>query len=274
MAAAESACQPQAATGVKLTVVVPTYNEARNIDALVAALEWSLKDVDYEILISDDDSPDGTWARAKEIGKRNTRVRVLRRKGVRGLSAAVIDGFSQAHGKAVACIDGDLQHDPRILPQMLKALDEGAQIVVGSRYVPGGGILNWNWYRSSMSWAATKMAELLIGIRVRDPMSGFFMLRQVDFMRVRSSLNCGGFKILLEIIARLDPASISEVPYVFGPRLAGTSKVSSRVMFAYLRQLWCLALMRRSIAAPTPAQEPQLAAQTQTTAAETTPRAA
>lgn len=265
--AEESVPQPQVRSGVELTVVVPTYNEADNIAPLIANLEQSLGDLDYEILISDDNSPDHTWERVQEIGKRNPRVRLMRRTGARGLSAAVIDGFSHARGKAVACMDGDLQHDPRSLPRMLKALDDGAEIVVGSRYVPGGGTSNWNCWRWCISWTATKMAEVSIGVRIRDPMSGFFMLRQSDFLRVRSSLNCQGFKILLEIVARLKPVFMTEVPYVFGPRLAGRSKLSSRVMFAYVCQLWRLAVLNRRVTAKPAAQESQVAAQSHRTAA-------
>lgn len=228
------------ATAVKLTVVAPTYNERDNITPLVQALERSLCGINYEILICDDDSPDLTWAHAQAIAASHERVRVLRRTTDRGLSAAVVDGFSAARGEVVACMDADLQHDPAILPRMLRALDDGAQLVVGSRYVAGGACAHWSWHRRFTSWTATQMAAWLLGLKLRDPMSGFFLLRRADFRRVRPQLQTSGFKILLEICAHLRPERICEIPYTFRTRVAGKSKLSSRVMLAYAGQLWRL----------------------------------
>ncbi len=230
---------------VTLSVIAPTYNESENIEALIEALSASLQGIDYEILISDDNSPDHTWALAEQLSKHDKRIRVLRRNGNRGVGPAVVDGFSYAQGEIVACIDADLQHDPCILPKMLKGLEAGSEIVVGSRYVDGGGTLNWNWRRRFTSWAATKMAEWLVGLKVRDPMSGYFMLRREDFLRVRPLLRADGFKILLEIAARLRPERVCEVPYTFRTRQAGKSKLSSKVILAYLVQLWRLGIVER-----------------------------
>lgn len=230
---------------MKLTVVAPTYNESENIERLVGALETALVGLDYEILISDDDSPDLTWARAEEIGRCDPRVRVLRRMSNRGLGNAVIDGFLSAQGDAVACIDADLQHDPSILPLMLRQLQEGAELVLGSRYVAGGGTAGWSWIRRLESWGATKLAHLLLRLDVNDPMSGYFMMRREDFLRVRDRLDGNGFKIFLEIAARLKPRTVCEVPYTFGPRMAGKSKLSAGVAAAYLRQLWHLSFLEK-----------------------------
>jgi len=123
---------------MKLTVISPTLNEAENVPRLVEQLEQALGDIDYEILIVDDDSPDQTWSIAQKISLTNPRVRVLRRTRNRGLGMAVIDGFSTAEGDALACIDAYLQHDPSILPRMLKDLLSGTDVVVGSRYIEGG----------------------------------------------------------------------------------------------------------------------------------------
>src|SRR5215469_362390 len=122
---------------MKFSVISPTFNEAENVPRLVEQLERALSHVDYEILIVDDNSPDLTWSVAERICSTNPRVRVLRRMSDPGLGSAVIDGFSAAQGEAVACIDADLQHDPRILPKMLDQLYEGSDVVVGSRYVAG-----------------------------------------------------------------------------------------------------------------------------------------
>ncbi len=225
---------------MKLSVISPTYNEAENVGLLIAELEKIMEGADYEILISDDNSPDLTWARVEEIGRRNPRVRVLRRTSNRGLGPSVVDGFTSATGEAVACIDSDLQHDPSILPQMLKELMNGSDLVVATRYMPGGGTTNWGMIRRLGSWGCTKLAQWLLGVKLRDPMSGYFMMRRDDFLKIRDLLNVRGFKILLEIAAHMHSRKLSEVPYTFGPRAQGESKLSNRIVFAYLLQLWRL----------------------------------
>src|SRR5690242_14066574 len=124
---------------MKISVISPTYNESENVGLLISELEKILDGLDYEILISDDDSPDLTWSRVQEIGHFNPRVRALRRTSNRGLGASVVDGFALATGDVVACIDADLQHDPALLPRMFKQLTNGSDLVVATRYMPGGG---------------------------------------------------------------------------------------------------------------------------------------
>lgn len=225
---------------MKLSVISPTYNESENIGLLIAELEKCLVGVDYEILISDDDSPDLTWARVEEIARANPRVRVLRRTSNRGLGPSVVEGFSSATGDALACIDADLQHDPALLPQMLNELLNGCDLVVATRYMPGGGTANWGTIRRLGSWGCTKLSQRLLGVKLRDPMSGYFMMRRDDFLRIRDRLNVRGFKILLEIVAHAQPSRLGEVPYTFGPRARGESKLSKQIVFAYLSQLWRL----------------------------------
>jgi len=225
---------------MKLSVISPTYNESSNIDLLVSELEKHLEKIDYEILVSDDDSPDLTWARVEEISRRNPRVRVLRRTSNRGLGPSVVDGFCAATGDAVACIDADLQHDPSILPKMFEDLRNGSDLVVATRYMPGGGTSNWGLTRRLGSTTCTKLAQWLLGVKLRDPMSGYFMMRRDDFLKVRDRLNARGFKILLEIAAHLHPGRIGEIPYTFGPRAHGESKLSKKIVLAYFSQLWRL----------------------------------
>ena len=222
---------------MELSVISPTYNEAENVGRFVEAVCAALEGSNYEILIVDDDSPDLTWRLAEEIGKENPRLRVVRRTSQRGLGHAVLQGFSQARGKLVACIDADLQHDPSILSQMVLELRKGCDVAVGSRYVLGGGVHKWSWVRRLMSWIATKAAQVCIRVKLSDPMSGYFMLRREDFLAIREQLNPGGFKILLEILAKLKPQGIVEIPYTFRPRSAGRSKLSTKVAFEYARQL-------------------------------------
>lgn len=230
---------------MKVTIVSPTYNEAENVPLLVHEVGTVLSGIDYELLIADDDSPDRTWAVAQGLAARNPRIRVLRRTTDRGLSPAVIEGFLSSSSDYVGVIDADLQHDPSILPQMIAALDAGAEIAVGSRYVAGGGTGAWNTARRFQSWVATKLAQTFLGVELTDPMSGYFIMLRGDFNRIHKRLDSSGFKILLEIIARLAPSRLEEVPYTFRPRVAGQSKLTSRVVLQYLGQLCKLSSVSR-----------------------------
>lgn len=225
---------------MKLSVISPTLNEAENIPLLVEELERALIEIDHEILIVDDNSADGTWSVAQKISAANPHVRAIRRTQTPGLGPAVIDGFADATGDVLACIDADLQHDPAILPKMLQELQNGADVVVGSRHVDGGSTGEWDRFRRLQSWIATRTAQWLLGIRLKDPMSGYFLLSRKDFDEVKDDLNAKGFKILLEILAGLGTAEIKEVPYTFRLRRKGESKLSSRVIFQYFQQVWRL----------------------------------
>jgi dolichol-phosphate mannosyltransferase len=225
---------------MKLSVISPTLNEAQNIPALIEQLQRALGDTDYEILIVDDNSPDLTWSVAEQISLTNPRVRALRRMKNPGLGMAVVDGFSAAEGEILACIDADLQHDPSILPGMIEELQSSADVVVGSRHVKGGGFGKWSPWRRFESWCANKVAQILLGFEVKDLMSGYFLLWRRDFLRVQDQLHESGFKILLEILAKLRSPRIKEVPYTFRPRAVGQSKLSGKIVFLYFRQLWRL----------------------------------
>lgn len=220
-----------------LSVVSPTLNEIDNVDPLVRQLTDVLSGLPHEILIVDDDSQDQTWRRVEELTASVGELRLLRRIQSRGLGSAIMDGFSAASGDAVACIDSDLQHDPAILPQMVAELERGAALVVGCRYMPGGGTTGWARLRRFESLCATQLARTCLGVRLRDPLSGYFAMWKSDFLRIREGVDGRGFKILLEIAAHLPAAGVREVPYRFGPRQHGKSKLSSRVVLQYLAQL-------------------------------------
>jgi dolichol-phosphate mannosyltransferase len=230
---------------MRLSVISPTLNEAESVPLLVEELERALADINYEILIVDDNSPDGTWSIAQNISLTNPRVRSLRRMQNPGLGAAVIDGFLAAEGDVLACIDADLQHDPLILARMLEELQHGADIVVGSRHVDGGGTGEWNRLRRVQSWMANKTAQLLLGVRLKDPMSGYFLVWRKDFYEIKERLNGKGFKILLEILTNLHASKIMEVPYTFRPRRRGQSKLTGRVILQFFYQIWRLCSSRR-----------------------------
>lgn len=228
-----------------ISVIVPTYNEALNVPTLIAELEKAFKNAsmtDYEIVVMDDDSPDGTWRLVEEM--KNPKARSVNRRGKpRGLSAAVIDGFGQAHGDILAVIDADLSHPPALVPKLVQAVLDGAEVAVGSRYVKGGGVTDWPWIRRVVSRGSCLLA--LPVTRVKDATSGFFAMRKRVAESV--SLNPWGFKIGLEIFVKgRHQNKIQEIPYVFTDRRAGQSKLSSKVMRLYLRQLLDLLFRKRT----------------------------
>jgi dolichol-phosphate mannosyltransferase len=229
---------------LKISIITPTFNERDNIAPLIDEISRALGGTSFEIILSDDDSPDRTWELASEIAVSDARVRVIRRTSQRGLGASVIDGFTAARGELVACIDADLQHDPSALPQMLDAVMAGADVAIGSRYVDGGSTGNWTFARRMISRVATRMAQSFLGIELSDPMSGYFIMRRSDFVKVQAALDGRGFKILLEILAELRPRKISEVPYTFRTRHAGNSKLNGTIIFQYVAQLWRLSRKR------------------------------
>lgn len=217
-----------------LSIIIPTYNERDNIEPLTRRLQTHLDgNVDYEIIVVDDDSPDQTWALAETLSKADPRLRVLRRTTKKGLASAVVDGFSSATGNVLAVIDADLQHDESILLSMHDQI-ANHDIVVGSRKVAGGGISQWNPLRRLISWFATQLARRFLRVPIADPMSGYFMLRREVFNEVAPKINPTGFKILLEIARHADSPKIAEVGYLFRPRQFGKSKLSVGPIFAYL----------------------------------------
>ena len=218
-----------------LSIVVPTYNERDRLAALVHAIfeAYEQERVDGELVIVDDNSPDGTGALADELARRY-RITVLHRAGKLGLGTAVVEGFAAASAPIVGVIDGDLSHPPRVLPRMLAVMQQRqADIVIGSRYIPGGGTRNWGPGRLLMSRAACVLAR---GVTpVRDATSGFFLIRKELARGVR--ISAGGFKICLELLVRARPRTVIEVPYVFEGRTAGESKMNLREALGYIDQL-------------------------------------
>ena len=224
----------------QLSVIVPTYNEAANIAPLVAGLEAALIDVDWEVIFVDDDSADGTAEQVFELGKVNPNISCIRRIGRRGLSSACMEGMLASSSPYLAVMDADLQHDESILPAMLALLDaESADIVIGSRYIDGGGSRDGlNALRSMGSKLATFLSTTITRQKLSDPMSGFFMLRREVFEETVSKLYGKGFKILLDIIASHDQALVvRELPFMMRPRNAGDSKLDSFVVADFLLML-------------------------------------
>jgi dolichol-phosphate mannosyltransferase len=224
---------------VELTVVVPSFNEIDNVEPLIERLRDALNGIAWEVIYVDDDSSDGTAAKVRELSQTDPRVRCIQRIGRRGLSTAVIEGMLASSAPYLAVIDADLQHDEKLLPRMLATLkSDGLDIVVGSRYVAGGAIGEWDKRRSVMSRIATRLARLVVSAEIADPLSGFFMLHRSAFERTARRLSGSGFKILLDLFASAPtPYRFAELPYVFGERIHGESKLDSLVIWEYLMLL-------------------------------------
>jgi len=220
-----------------LSLVIPTYNESANIVEAIGRVRQTLNGCDYEIIVADDNSPDHTWAIAEELG--DPQVRVLRRTGERGLAPAVMDGFAAARGDLLGVMDADFQHDERILPRLIAAAADH-ELVVGSRAVIAGGYGDWTLARQLLSRFGSALVRLTFRIPIRDPMSGFFLLRRELYERVRHRIAASGFKLLLEIYVAGRPRRVAEIGYRFRTRQAGESKLSLRVAwrdFATFRRL-------------------------------------
>ena len=224
------------ASGVELSIIVPTFNERENVATLVQRLDKTLKGHSWEVIFVDDDSPDGTAERVREIAITEPRVRCIQRIGRRGLSSACIEGLLSSSAPYQAVMDADLQHDETILPTMLDALQRGeADIVIGSRYVEGGGVGEWHHSRAKISRVATRISRLILHADLTDPMSGFFMLRREAFAGRVRELSGIGFKILLDLFASSEePLRFRELPYEFRSRHAGESKLDSQAAWQYL----------------------------------------
>jgi len=211
---------------------VPTYNEKDNLDELVKRIlaSCSAANVEAEIVIVDDNSPDGTGKYAEELAKSH-KMKVLHRAGKLGLSSAVIDGFAAASGDILVVMDADLSHPPEKIPEMVSRIESGeAEFTLGSRYIRGGSVENWPFHRRMISKGATLLARPVT--KVKDPMSGFFALKRSVIQGV--NLDPVGYKIALEIIVKGNVAKVVEVPIHFANRKAGKSKLGGTEMLRYI----------------------------------------
>lgn len=226
---------------ILFSLVLPTYNEGKTIQKLVHLLCQLLDGVipdAYELIIVDDDSPDGTWELAAALLPDYPQLQVMRRVEERGLSTAVIRGWQVARGAVLGVIDADLQHPPEVLVQLWSEIERGADLAVASRHVEGGGVSEWSLVRRFLSRGAQTLGLILLpGVigRVCDPLSGYFLVRRNCL--VGQTLSPVGYKILIEVLARGKVRRIGEVGYVFQERKAGESKVTWKQYVEYLRHL-------------------------------------
>jgi len=220
-----------------LTVVLPTYNERDNIIPLIERALAALAEYDAEMLVVDDDSPDGTWQAVAELAGRDARVRLIRRTQERGLTTAIAAGISNARGDQVAWMDCDLSMPPEDLPRLAAALQAGADIAAGSRYLPGGRDVGHSWMALAFSRTINLSASLLLGQRITDYTSGFIMARRRVFDRINLRGDYGEYCIDLLYRAARAGFRVVEVPYVCVPREAGESKTATN-MLGYLGRGW------------------------------------
>jgi dolichol-phosphate mannosyltransferase len=221
---------------VELTVVIPSFKERDNVEPMLERLEQVLEGTRWEVVYVDDDSPDGTADLVRSIARRDARVRCIQRLGRRGLASAVIEGVLSSSAPLVAVMDADLQHDEALLPAMLSILraDE-AEVVIGSRYIAGGGLGDLGRARVWLSRFGTRLSRLIIRAELSDPMSGFFMIRRSAFDLAVRGLSGQGFKLLIDLFASTTrPFRFRELPYEFRGRLHGESKLDSLVAWEYL----------------------------------------
>lgn len=228
----------------KALIIVPTYNEAENVRGIAEQLLAALPVAD--VLFVDDNSPDGTGAILDELAAANPRVQVLHRAGKLGLGTAYIDGFRWGLQRAYEYLfemDADGSHDPKYLPQMLALAEDGADVVVGSRNIPGGGTVNWGLGRKLLSKGGSFYARTILGIDVRDVTAGFVcwrrhVLEALDLSRVDS--NGYSFQIEMKYRALQKGFRIVETPIVFVDRRVGQSKMSRAIVAEALLKVWAL----------------------------------
>ena len=222
--------------GVRVSIVTPTYNERDNIPLLCDGIRMALNSAwDYEVIVVDDNSPDGTAGVVRGLAAEDSRIKLIERPRKLGLGSALIDGFRMAGGDYWVMMDADLSHRPEDLPKLLEVLPE-ADIVIGSRHVRGGGIRDWPVPRRLISRVASRLGRTLVGLTVQDVTSGFVAFRKDSLETLLPSLNPSGFKLLLEVLVKARGARVKEVPIAFVGRRHGRSKFGLTEVLRFLRQ--------------------------------------
>ncbi|MEE3122259.1 MAG: glycosyltransferase [SAR324 cluster bacterium] len=221
---------------VDLSIILPTLNEVESVPVTLSYLEKLLEAVDFELIVVDDDSTDGTWQKVLEISRNNARVRLIRRVHRKGLSTAIMEGFMAAKGNKLLVADADLQHDLGIIPRMLEASND-YDLVVGSRYLDQSRISGWSSNRQSLSIYGTRFACSIIKNKVTDPLSGFFLIDAAKLHGMVPVLRSKGFKILFEILVKHPDLTVKEIPYEFKNRQFGQSKLTGAVIWDFAETL-------------------------------------
>lgn len=223
----------------RISIVVPTYNESENVGNLTNQIDYALRGIDYEIIFVDD-STDNTPDVIEKIKSENSHVRMFHRETEKGLATAVLKGFSLADGDYLAVMDADLQHPPKILRSMYAVMETGVDFCIPSRFIPGGSDGGLGPYRKLVSGVARYIGKILLPClrKITDPTSGLFMFRKEAIEG--ADMRPIGWKIMVEVLATATYKTVVEIPYKFQARPAGESKLSSKVTFEYLKQVFDL----------------------------------
>jgi dolichol-phosphate mannosyltransferase len=220
-----------------VSVVIPTYNERENIQKLLKEVSAALrKEFQYEIIVVDDNSPDGTAEVVRKIA-RSTHTRLISRKSKSGIGSAYKKGIESSRGEIVVTMDADFSHDPGIIPMMVEEIRDGCDMVVGSRYVEGGEIERWSLYRRIASKTASKVAKLVLGLRTNDLTTGYRAYRRDALHKIKfQELTSTGYSILMEAVFRAERAHlrIKEIPITFYDRRGGSSKLGFAEQLKYI----------------------------------------
>ena len=235
-----------------LSVIIPTYNESQNITRMLDIVSSCLlPETNAEIIVVDDNSPDGTGRIADEYARKSRNnggceIRIINRRDEKGLSSAILAGIRASSGESVVVMDSDFSHPPETITKMIEEMKKSdCDIVVASRYVKGGSITGWPFKRKLISKGATKIAQQSLGIKIKDPMSGFFAFRRHVVRNI--NFDAIGYKILLEILVKARGAKVREIPYNFTNRREGTSKLDSAVILDYTKSVWKLYRYGRAV---------------------------
>jgi dolichol-phosphate mannosyltransferase len=241
------------------SLVVPTFNESHNLVELIELLKPAISSEvgdSYEIIVVDDDSPDGTWQVASDLAAKDHHIVALRREDERGLATAVVRGWQAARGDLLGVIDADLQHPPEVTARLIAAMRQGADLAVASREAEGGGTSDWSFLRLLISRGSRALGKMLLpGVlgMVSDPMTGFFVVRRTAIQNIPMA-PCG-YKILVELLVRSRIEKVVEVGYVFRSRQRGESKASMKVFVDYVQHLFRLRATARTVCADQVASE-------------------
>jgi dolichol-phosphate mannosyltransferase len=229
----------------QVSIILPTYNESKNIVNILKLIRENIpKGISTQTIVVDDNSPDGTGkivedyiSEIKKIAE-NT-IDIIHRKAKNGLSSAILNGIQNAKGETIVVMDSDFSHPPQIIPKMIEAFKQyQCDLVVASRYITGGNIQGWTTKRKLMSKIATLIAKKGLGVKTKDPMSGFFAFKKNIIKEL--NFDALGYKFLLEILVKTKGINIKEIPYTFENRKFGSSKLDSSTIIDYFRSVWKL----------------------------------
>lgn len=228
-----------------VSIIIPTYNESKNILNILKSIKENIpQNISAEAIVVDDNSPDGTGKIVDEYlrtikNATNYTIDIIHRKTKSGLSSAILNGIENAKGETILVMDSDFSHPPQIIPKMIEALKKShSDIVVASRYVSGGGIKKWSLKRKFLSKFANKIAKKFLGIKINDPMSGYFAFQRGIINEL--NFDAIGYKMLTEILVKTKGAKVKEIPYTFTDRTEGKSKLDLKIILDYLRSVWKL----------------------------------